>query len=295
MKVLKPTVFQAAMLLATNAVESIAAWNSGTSYALDVKARSGGRIYQSLVASNAGNPPATTTAKWVDLGPDNTTAAFDGQVSTVATGTGSLTYTLATGILDAVALVNVSAATVTITVRDGPGGAVLFTETVGMDGSTVLDWYQYFFYDPLLARTQVVFDGIPPFGSATVELSLTGTSVSVGHIAFGRVVELGEAQFGATAGITDYSKKDTDEFGVTTFVRRDFSKRLTARLRIQNLQLNRVQRLLYDLRATPCVWIATDDPLLDEPMTVFGYYKDFQTEIAYPKFSYCSLEIEGLA
>lgn len=296
MKVVKPAAFTLAMLTATNAAESVAAWSSATTYAAGVNARTGNRIYQSLAASNLNFPPLTNPLKWADIGPDNTTAAFDGQVSTSTTGTTSLTCTLATGIIDALALVNVAATTVRLTVRDGPGGVVIFDETAGMDGSTITDWYQYFFFDPLLVRTQIVFDGIPPFASSNASLTISGSgAVSVGHIAFGRVADLGNAAYGATAGITDYSVKTTDAFGVTTFVRRAFSKRMTARLTIANLQLNRIQRLLYDLRATPCVWIGADDAQFDEPLTVFGYYRDFSTDIAYPTTSYCSLEIEGLA
>jgi hypothetical protein len=296
MKVVKPNIFVSSMLASTTAVESVAAWSSVTTYALDAGARTGNRIYQSLIASNLNFPPAANITRWVDVGPDNTTAAFDGQVSTSSTGASSLAFTLNTGIVDTVALVNVAASSIAVTVRDGPGGTIIFAETAGMDGSTVTDWYQYFFFDPLLVRTQVLFDNIPPFASANVQIEITGGgAVSVGHIAFGRSADIGGTNYGATAGITDYSTKTTDAFGVATFVRRAFSKRMTARLNIDNLQLNRVQRLLYDLRATPCVWIGADDGRYDEPLTVFGYYRDFSTDVAYSVMSLCSLEIEGLA
>lgn len=284
------------MLLSSNVVETVAAWASGTTYALDAKARTGGRIYQSLAAGNVGFPPAANPLKWADIGPDNTNAAFDGQVSTAATGTNNLTYVLATGIIDALALVNISASTITVTVRDGAGGPVIFSQTVGMDGSTVLDWYQYFFYDPLVVRTQVVFTDIAPFGSSNVTIEIKGSgTVSVGHIAFGRANDIGEAGIGARAGITDYSKKNTDDFGVTTFVKRAFSKTLSVAVLVDKVQVNRVHRLLSSLRATPCIWIGSDDPDYDEPLVVFGFYRDFNVEIAYPTKSLCSLEIEGLA
>lgn len=296
MKVLKPTTYSSGMLTANTAVETVATWSSATTYAVDQTARTGSRIYKSLAASNLNFAPASNPLKWVDIGPDNTTAAFDGQVSTASSGTNSISWTLSTGIIDGVALVNVAGATTNVTVRDGVGGAITYNQTAGMDGSTVSDWYQYFFFDPLLARTQIVFSGVPPLANSSVTITLTSTGiVSVGHIAFGRIADLGATDYGATAGITDYSSKSTDTFGVTTFVRRAFSKRMTAKVAVETLQLNRVQRLLYDLRATPCVWIGTDIPEYDEPLTVFGYYRDFSTDIAYPSYAYCSLEIEGLA
>lgn len=295
MKVVKPTTYLPAMLVSSNIVETVVTWSAAATYNLSDQARTGGRIYQSLVASNLNFAPLTNILKWADIGPDNTSAAFDGQVSTSTTGTTTLTMTLATGILDTIALMNVVASTVQVTVRDGLGGTILFATMAGMDGSTVLDWYQYFFFDPLLTRRQIVFTGIPTFASASVTITLTGAgTVSVGHIAFGKVNDLGGTSYGATAGIIDYSTKTTDAFGTTTFVKRAFSKRLTARLSVDNLQLNRVQRLLYDLRATPCIWIGSDDGQYDEPLTVFGYYRDFSTDISYPTQSFCSLEIEGL-
>jgi hypothetical protein len=296
MKVVKPTTFTPAMLAATTAVETVALWSSATTYAADATVRFSKRIYQSLAANNLNFSPEANITKWVNIGPDNISAAFDGQVSTSTTGSTALDFTLNPGIVDAVALVNVVANSATVTVRDGPGGDVIFTQIAGMDGSTVVDWYQYFFFDPLLVRTQIVFANIPPFASANVVVELRGDgAVSVGHIAFGRTAELGGTNYGATAGITDYSTKTTDAFGVTTFVRRAFSKRMTARMNVDSAQLNRVQRLLYDLRATPCVWIGVDDGQYDEALIVFGYYRDFSTDVAYYNMSLCSLEIEGLA
>ena len=80
---------------------------------------------------------------------------------------------------------------------------------------------------------------------------------------------------------------------MTTFVRRDFSKRLTARLMLPNTQINRVQRVLADLRAQPAIWVTSDVPDL-APLTVYGFFRDFNIEVAYPTESFCSLEIEGL-
>jgi hypothetical protein len=65
-------------------------------------------------------------------------------------------------------------------------------------------------------------------------------------------------------------------------------------VQVQSLQINRVQRVLYDLRATPVLWIATDVPEFSEPMTVYGFYRDFYCAINAPTASTYQLEIEGL-
>ena len=63
---------------------------------------------------------------------------------------------------------------------------------------------------------------------------------------------------------------------------------------VKNSDLNRVQSLLYGLRATPAVWIASDSPTFEEAMIVYGWYRDFTTEIAYPTYSLISIELESL-
>jgi hypothetical protein len=63
---------------------------------------------------------------------------------------------------------------------------------------------------------------------------------------------------------------------------------------VSNVELNRVQTLLYAIRAKPSVWVATDNQQFEEALIIYGFYKDFSTTISYPSHSICSLEIEGL-
>ena len=135
---------------------------------------------------------------------------------------------------------------------------------------------------------------LPPYGDAHITVVLTGTgTVECGICLAGTFYTLGDTQYGASVGIIDYSRKETDAFGVTTFVRRAYSKRMSAKLMLDNVQMNKVQRVLADLRATPCAWIGADD-VTYAPLQVYGFYKDFSIEVAYPTASYCSLEVEGL-
>lgn len=255
-------------------------------------------MYESLQASNTNHQPDVSPTWWLDLGATNQFAMFDTVVSTVTSATTSLTVTYAPGtVFNSVALINVEADLIKVTVRDGLGGPIVYENTVGLSGATVSSWYDYFFTDPLLKRTQVVLSNIPPYASGhiTLELSVSpGNTVSIGSFIAGDLATLGVSQYGASAGIIDYSIKQTDEFGNTTFVKRAFSKRLNVTFNLNNSQLNRVQNYLYSVRATPVVWVATDDPQYEEAMVIFGFYRDFSTEIAYPSFSQCSIEIESL-
>lgn len=295
-KIIVPTPFTPAMLISTNATEIHPAWVAGTTYAKDAYVDFGTHIYQSLVNNNTGNDPATSPTFWVLIGPDNVHAMFDGEVSTQTTSAAPLTVTVSTGNIGAVYLGNLICARATVTVRDGNGGPIVYQQTQSLSGEEVGDWYQYFFFDPLTQRTQALFTGIPPFASSHVTVSLQGTgSVSIGIVQFGRLRELGLVEYGAQGGFIDYSRKSTDQFGTTTFIKGAYSKRLNVNMELDRLQFNRVNRLMAEVQSTPIVFIGCDTaPEYEEALTVYGFVKSFQPTIAYPSFSLCSLEIEGL-
>jgi hypothetical protein len=298
MQVIKPITFVSAThLVSSNVVEAYPAYNAGTTYAKDARVDYGTHIYQSLVNNNIGNlPDAVNSTFWIFVGPDNTHAMFDAESTTQSVTSGALQVVLKTGSIDSLYLGNLTAVTCTLTCRDGSGGTIFYQKTIDLTGVTPTDWFSYFFEDPSFTRTQVVFQDIPTLSNtyAYITVSNGSASTKVGQILFGHMKTLGYSQYGASAGIIDYSRKTTDEFGATTFVRRGYAKKLSANVMIDNLKLNRTQRILYDLTATPAVWIATQDPNLDEAMVVYGFYKDFSTVISYPNNSMCSIEIEGL-
>jgi hypothetical protein len=294
MKVIKPVTFDSAThLVSSTAVEAYAAYNPATTYAKDAFVDYGTFIYQSLVNSNTGNQPDTSPTQWVLIGPDNTHAMFDDQTSTATTSTSPLTVVLDTGLCNSLGLLGLVGSQVVVTVKDDTGGNTVYSRTISLDGTFIYDWYQYFF-EPYVQIGEVVLTDLPPYLTAELTVSLTGTgTIQIGTLTWGTQYDLGDATYGAGLGIIDYSKKETDEFGVTTFVRRDFSKRLTARLILPNAQINRVQRVLADLRAQPAIWVTSDVSDL-APLTVYGFFRDFSIEVAYPTESFCSLEIEGL-
>lgn len=295
MKVIAPTTFVAAThLVSSTATEVYAAYNAGTTYAKDAFVDYGTHIYQSLVNSNTGNTPSTSPTFWVLVGPDNTHAMFDDQISTATTSASPLTVVLATGLANSLALFGLVGSQVTVNVTDGAGGPNVYSRTTSLDGTFIFDWYMYFF-EPYVQVEELVLTDLPPYATARLTVSLTGPStVQIGQLVFGTQYELGDAEYGASVGIIDYSRKDTDEFGTTTFVERAFSKRMSARLMLDTVQISRVQQVLARVRAKPSVWVGVPGDSTFNPLTVYGYYRDFSVDVAYPTKSYCSLEIEGL-
>jgi hypothetical protein len=297
MKVIKPTTVTDAMILASNATEAYAAWSSATTYSKDAKVDYGSHYYISLVNTNLNNiPDVVGSTFWAQLGPDNKHAMFDGQVSTATTSTSPLVVTIAPGIVNSLAMIDLVGTSVTIEMRNAGASPPIYTRTVDLDGSIVFDWYTYFF-EPFVQLAEVVLTDLPPYSSGQITMTLTsGGSVAIGELLVGTVYELGEEgmEQGASVGIIDYSRKDTDnDTGLTTFVRRAYSKRMSGQFLINNGQMNAVQRILADIRAVPSVYIGSE--AVDySPLIVYGFYRDFSIDIAYPTKSWCRIEVEGL-
>lgn len=298
MKVIKPTTVTPAMILSTNVVEAYAAWSAATTYSKDQKVDYGEGYYNSLVNSNLNNiPDVVGSTFWEFIGPDNKHAMFDGQVSTATTkATSPMTVTIAPGIVNSLAMIDLVGTSVTITMTDGGASPPVYSRTVGLDGSIVFDWFTYFF-NPFVQLAEVVLTDLPPYSNGQITMTLSsGTAVAIGELLVGIVYELGEEgmEQGAAVGIIDYSRKDTDnETGITTFTRRAFSKRMSGQFLLNNGQLNAVQRILADIRAVPSVFIGSEAADYS-PLIVYGFYRDFSIDIAYPTKSFCRIEVEGL-
>lgn len=296
MKLIRPIEITDAMLSSSTVAENdYPAWNAGTAYVTGnrVILASTHRRYEALAASTGVNPASDPT-KWLDLGPTNRWAMFDARVGTASTRTASLQAVLAPGAVDAVALIDTDAegATVTLTVD----GTVTYsrTQSFNLGGNAIDNWFSWFF-EPIGRKSSLLFLDVPVYANGVVSVTITrdnpADTVSCGTLLVGRQFSIGETEHGADIGIIDYSRKEADQFGVISVVERAFAKRMTARVVMQTDAVDDVHRNLAALRAIPVLWIGSET---FESLTVYGFYKEFSIDLAYPTVSYCSLTIEGL-
>jgi len=242
-------------------------------------------------------PPELDTEHWEDFSPTNRWAMFDTVINTQSIDVNSITVTVAPGVINGVALIELLGNEVTVTMRDAvgsPSGNVVYNKTISLDISDVYDWYTYFF-EPFTQRKSVVLLDLPPYLNNELTVTITGPqNVAIGGLIAGVVYTFGDTQYNATAGIRDYSRKVTnEETGIVSLQQRKFSKRLKAKLKVPAGSTNALQQILIDLRAVPTVWVG-DDTGEYEALTVFGFYRDFELDVAYPSFSFYSLDIEGM-
>ena len=266
--------------------DSTPAYNAGTAYDFEDVVQYGGRLYESRVAgvgTNTGNTPGVVAETiWLDTGPNNLTAAFDGQVSTAAAG---------------------QSQEETICLRMSSN-----CDGMGLYGLVNVSYVHAIISSGLMTGQQILYEsGYPSLAVLQTTEAAAGNIITitlnsgsgvvfpgVGEIIIGDVIEIGDTEFGVTVALIDYSRKETDAFGVTTFVERPYSKRVNANVVIDKADYNTVNELIFSLRATPTIWIFDDDADYSSGAIVYGFVRDFRSVIAYPAKSTYSLEIEGL-
>jgi hypothetical protein len=283
-----------------------AEWAVGTTYALgdrvividDGSSPPVGvhKIYESLEAVNVGNFPPDSSSDWVEVGPTNRWAVFDESGGTKSTGTSPLSWTIFTGRVDSVAVLEIENANTVQIIGYSPSEGspgIVYDETYTLEDATIVgNWFEYFF-SPIRKQTEVLVTDIPQYQDLELTVIVEGESdVSVGTLLFGISSQIGLTSMGARSGIIDYSRKEVDQFGRAILVKRKFSKRMDVTLLVDNGIVDSVQYLLSDLRATPVLWVAAKGTY--ELLTIYGFYRDFSIDISYPNQSLCTLEIEGL-
>jgi hypothetical protein len=310
MRVLKPTIITDSMGVSASVAETEhPAYSALTDYAIGGKVIYQHNRYEALVingpATAVATPGAVGGTTWLKLGPTNLWSMFDNEVNTQTIYAGDLIVYVRPGLITSVMLlelvgvykVKLDMVNPDNSVRLHPTtGAPLYSVEKLLDSTVVTNWFEYFF-EPFDIRTDVSFEGLPAYRDIRLRLTLykstSATEVKIGAYLLGTSISLGISNYGAEAGINDYSKKETNEYGVTTLVKRTFSKRNSFEIELPNEDLRKVHSTLANLRATPCVWIPTDD-ITYSPLVVYGWYKDFSINVPYPTTSTCSLQIEGL-
>lgn len=299
MRIIRPVTVTDAILVSSNVPEDdYAEWAAGTTYNIgdEVIVLSTHRIYESLIGSNTGNDPATDDGtKWLNTGATNRFRAFDGTLSDQVTNTTSITYKFDPQVVvNSIALFNLDATEVVVTVTDAIEG-VVYDETVSLnDNSAVVNFWAYFF-EPILRKSEIVLFDLPNYGEAILDVevnTIIGDAAKVGQIVFGNQKLLGITTYGTTVSIQDYSTKDTDAFGNVVITERRFAQLVDYDVKVSTLSVRDVQRTLASLRSTPIVYSGTEGGEFGD--LVYGYYRSFNINVSSPSLSDATIEVEGL-
>lgn len=297
MQMVRPLTISNSNLTSNVALDDGAEYSATATYALGdividtASASPTFKKYESLVASNVGNA-LTDSAKWLDLGAVNRLRMFDQVNGTVTENASEIDVTVAaTTVANGLALFNMDAEQVQVTVTNATG--TLYDQTYSLRSTFgITDWYAWFTQEVEFKSDLIVTD-LPPNSGTSVQVQITGTGdVSCGTMVLGKLRDLGTGPFyGARGGITDYSRKTTDDFGNVSLTERAYAKRHTFRSSVPNGDIDGVFNVLAQYRATPVVWIGHEDYSMT---SIYGWARDWGIEIAYVNNSILALEIEGL-
>ena len=271
-------------------------WVATTAYTATQKVIYEHKIYERIIAGTTSTTPDLDQINWSDLGATNKYRMFDNIISSVSSKVGGIEFTLTPNqVVNGIALLNVNASTVRVVMND-PVEGVVYDQTKELRSSgEVTDYFSYFFA-PLVSLTDLntaIFLDLPTKPTATITVYISSGSglVEVGEVVYGIQSIVGRTNYGTSFGIKSYSRKETDEFGKVTVVKRKNSKYSEYDIDIDNTNLSFVLRLFQDIDSVPCVFIGNSDM---DVLIVYGFYNDFKTTIAYPTVSKCTLRVEGL-
>jgi hypothetical protein len=258
-------------------------------------------VQTATAGNNYNTPPQITATSWIKVGATNRWKCFDQSVSSQTSNTTSIVNVLVgTGRVDSVALLNVNAASATITQTDATDG-VVYNQTYSLVAdSGIQDWYAYFF-EPILRITDKVVTDLLPYTNSSISITLTdtGNTVLCGGMVVGMSKDISYmlnnthvgSELGMKLSIQDYSVKQVDTYGNYTILQRSFSKRGNFTAFVESTYVDALQNLLASYRSTPVVYVGSGDY---GSTIIYGFYKDFSIDVTYNTKSVLTVEIEGL-
>ncbi len=295
MRVIKSVVTTDTILTSSNIPEDeYPAWVASVSYNASDRVIYKHKIYEAILANSSTTTPDLNQKNWLRLGATNRYRMFDNILYSTSEKVGGIHFTLTPSqSVDSLAILNVNASSVRVVITDPALGAI-YDKTIDLASvSEVTDYYTYF-YSPLVARSNTaVFTDLPIAPTAAIDVYISsGTAlVSVGEVVYGIKKVVGRTNYGTSIGIKSYSRKEFDEFGNVTVVKRKNSKYCEYDIDIDNYMLSDIQRFFSDIDSVPCVFIGNEDL---EELIVYGFYSDFKATISFPTVSKCTLRVEGL-
>jgi hypothetical protein len=256
------------------------------------------RVYIAISDNGSSDPkfPPENPSVWLDVGATNRWRVFDMDVGAdlQTTNEGSIQYLLSLDEpVNSVCLFNCEG--VTATVRMIYDEEVIYDQVVSLISDiSESNWWNYFFERRRFVKTIALTD-LPMAIPSSIEVIIDGAEetdiVKLGKLVIGDAATLGFVEYGATAGITDYSTKEPDAFGNYFILERRFVGRADVKVVVDPGNESFVYDTLASVRAIPSVFIGSAE---HEPLIIYGFYRDFSVLFSTPASSYCNLQIEGI-
>lgn len=281
------------------------AWASGTTYTAGQRVHlvSTHRVYEATGASGNSNKDPSLQANqynaagiatfWIDIGPTNKFAMFDGLINSQTAANSPLVITMTPGAFNGFALFGIDADSFSVTVKDAPGGNVIYSEsTTPLEGSMPGDYYEYFF-DRFKPMTQFIRSGIEPYGSSEITLTLNKGSgqIKLGMFAIGDLRPIGIPQRDAKVEPQDFSYIKQDAFGNATIKKRPNATNMSISAVMGREEASTVLDTVQEVLGIPVVVVGSE-AMFYEWMLAFGPISASMSPNPYPYVT-ISISVRG--
>lgn len=226
------------------------------------------RVYKCAVAhTSAASPvPEDDLTRWTDDRPTQKYAPFDPYTLTATTDTSDIVYVLEGRYINTVYVAGLTGRTLTISIKDAPGGTVIYTED-----RTLLEparGYWDYAFGPRRPRTAQIFTGLPIRPNAEITLTIAdsgGNTRGVGMIDMGSAVSINLSRFGGvewSPSVTPktYTYRKINDDGTVKLVPRGSARDVQGKVIVSVADADPVVQMLTSLMSRPATWYVTALP-----------------------------------
>ena len=226
-------------------------------------------------------------------GATNRFKAFDQTLDDPSEETTSLSFKLQfVDFVSQMAILRAVGSTVQVTVTDSTEGLVYDQTFSLIDDSEVIDAWTYSFNGFTQSDTLLIED-LPPYSNAEIEITIVSdVTASVGQIVVGRGDALAITLINSSSGIEDYSVKERDSFNRAIVKELPYSDTVDFVLKINQLRVGYVKRLLAKRRAKPTLYYMSGGAPYG--LVAYGFYPGLNFTHSAPPMAEYTMEIEGL-
>lgn len=292
MRIVRPVEIGASELDSTNVVNEYTDWAAGT-YNEGDRVVNNRVVWEALADGVTSEPSAATATDWLRIGYSNIWRMFTEGRDSPSTSTDTIDVNLAVDqVVTTLAALNLMGNEARLIVTDSSEGVVYdkTEDLVDIGVSSHWEWH----FAPYDTVETVVFDGIPPYSGADINLIVSGAvptdPVEVGRVVAGIATDLGVANYGTSVEILDYSTKERDGFGELTLVPRRTITLVDYDVAVPSPRVDAVVRQLQKIAATPTLFIGDTDTY--RSTITFGVYRGAVQGIDNPSISDLTLQVE---
>ncbi|CAM0054796.1 hypothetical protein VPHF89G1_0037 [Vibrio phage F89 g1] len=242
-------------------------------------------VYQCLVSTRQ-NPKDGATedaaATWIEVGPTNKWAMFDGLQNTKTLSSTDFTITLnPVAFANTLAIFGFTGVTSIRIEVDNSLGVNIYDKTYSMnDFSAIYDHYTYTFYQ-IASVNKFIASDLPPLPNTEIRVTFIGSNMSIGELVTGFAIDVGQLVAESTKSDRfRYREQEYNEFGYPTGPKPIVVELNTYDVLVPKLNNQSIQNLLDSVTGKNTLWFG--DIGGGQSLVTYGFFERSPIPYAMP-------------